>query len=245
MKKPYSNFFYDEFHEQTLASARVVVPTVMELLQPASVVDLGCGRGVMLSVFMKCGVDDVVGIDGPWVDKDTLMIAESSFVTAELAAPVELGRTFDLAVSLEVAEHLPQDSADSFVETLTNLAPAVLFSAAIPYQGGKNHVNEQWPDYWAERFEKRSFLTIDCIRKRVWDDDRVVFWYSQNMLLFAREDLVAGSRTLQDELALTNRSMLSFVHPKKYLPSARVVAKIRDILPERAQRAVYKRLGKS
>jgi hypothetical protein len=89
---------------------------------------------------------------------------------------------------LEVAEHLPIQSAGGFVAELTALAPFILFSAAIPGQGGTNHLNEQWPEYWATRFAGHGYRVLDCIRPRIWEDDRIDFWYRQNIFLFVDSD---------------------------------------------------------
>ena len=59
-----------------------------------------------------------------------------------------MGRRFDLALCLDVTEHLPRECADPLVTLLTSLAPVVAFSAAIPVQDSYNHVNCQWPAYW-------------------------------------------------------------------------------------------------
>jgi hypothetical protein len=121
-----------------------------------------------------------------------------------------------LAVSLEVAEHLPAECAATFVESLTRLAPLVLFSAAIPYQGGNHHINEQWPDKWAEHFREHDYVPVDFIRKRIWQGDAVEFWYAQNTLLFARLSVVESSSSLKAEFERTNPNQLSLVHPKQY-----------------------------
>ena len=136
----------------------------------------------------------------------------------DLAQPLRLRRTFDLVVSLEVAEHLPQRSADAFVESLTSLGPVVLFSAAIPLQGGRGHVNEQWPHYWAHLFERRGYAALDCVRRRVWEDDDVQWWYAQNTILYVRCDRLESSAALKRELdAAPATPPLSLVHPKKYV----------------------------
>jgi SAM-dependent methyltransferase len=124
-----------------------VVPTVLRLVQPEPVVDVGCGDGAWLSVFRELGVNHRFGLDGDYVDRRLLQIPQDQFSATDLSLPFRLPCTFDLAVSLEVAEHLPPQSAEDFVDSLTRLAPVVLFSAAIPLQGGTHHLNEQWPDY--------------------------------------------------------------------------------------------------
>jgi len=127
-----------------------------------------------------------------------------------------LGR-FDLAMSLEVAEHLPPASAPVLVDSLVSHAPVVMFSAAIPFQGGEHHVNEQWPEYWASLFHERGFWVVDCLRREIWSHPAVNWWYAQNLLLFVEAEYLRNHPRLLREHALTGRRQLSLVHPRKYL----------------------------
>jgi SAM-dependent methyltransferase len=195
----------------------VIVPLVVERLRPRSVVDVGCGLGTWLAVFMENGVADVTGVDGDYVDSSRLEIPAERFVAHDLSTPLSLDRRFDLAVSLEVAEHLPADRAAIFVGSLTALAPFVLFSAAIPFQGGTNHVNEQWPEYWAALFGQRGFLPVDCVRREVWGDENVEWWYAQNTLLFVEEGRLASPPDGGRPFERTPFSQLALVHPRQYL----------------------------
>ncbi len=216
--------YTDEFYEariDSLISARVIVPLVLELIQPKSVIDVGCGTGEFLSVFREKGVSDILGIDGLWVNKEKLRIPKKAFQSANLEMPLKIDINFELAVCLEVAEHLPEKSAKSFIESLTNLSPVVLFSAAIPFQGGTHHVNEQWPEYWAKLFKQRRYLPIDPIRKKIWNNDKVCSWYAQNILLFAKKDYIEKNKILKKEFEQTEVPVLSMVHPDLYLNSIR------------------------
>lgn len=163
-----------------------MVPLVNELLRPASVLDVGCATGTWLAEWNSAGVSDVFGVDGDYVDRAALQVPSDRFVAADLQQPFSLGRKFDLVQTLEVAEHLDEAHADTFVESLARHGDTILFSAAIPGQGGTHHVNEQWPSYWSEKFEKAGYTTYDVIRPRIWTDPRVIMWYRQNILLFAR-----------------------------------------------------------
>jgi hypothetical protein len=145
------------------------------------------------------------------------MIPQERFFPWDLKTPLRMDRQFDLAVSLEVAEHLPSAYAESFVDTLTRLSPVILFSAAIPFQGGTEHINEQWPEYWAKLFRAREYAVIDCLRKKVWSNESVEWWYAQNILLFAHRGYLTSQPVLQHELQNTVAAQLSLVHPKKYL----------------------------
>lgn len=167
-------------------SALEVVPILIDLIKPKSVVDIGCGLGDWLSVFQKNGVEKILGVDGNWVNKNNLYIKEDYFLEQNLTQPLILNQKFDLALSLEVAEHLPESAANTFVETLTNLSDNIVFSAAIPNQGGQNHINEQWHSYWIEKFESKGFYCHDVIRPLIWKNKKVAWWYKQNILYFSK-----------------------------------------------------------
>jgi SAM-dependent methyltransferase len=202
---------------------------VLDLLQPRSVIDVGCGRGTWLSVFKELGIEDFLGIDGDWVDTDALDIPQQRFRSSDLAEPMRLDRMFDLVVSVEVAEHLPRECAGVFVQSLTRLGPAVLFSAGIPYQGGTDHVNEQWPDYWAMLFRENAYEAIDCLRGKIWNNDRVKVWYAQNLMLFADTEYLESHAFLKRELAASSNAPRSVVHPRNYVYVCRLLQTMQDI----------------
>jgi len=185
-----ASFYSFEGPGDNLRSAQAVVPLINCLIQPQSVVDVGCGSGVWLSVFREHGVKQILGIEGSHVDGSWLRIPMDCIRFIDLSHPFELQETFDLAICLEVAEHLPPKSASFLVQSLVRLAPIILFSAAIPLQGGAHHINEQWPDYWRKLFEQCHFRRLDLIRKEIWKNPEVKSWYRQNMFLFVREDLI-------------------------------------------------------
>jgi SAM-dependent methyltransferase len=195
-------------------SAEVIVPLVLEIVRPRTVIDVGCGLGTWLKVFEEHGIFDYRGVDGDYVDPTELEIPPERFFAADLSDGVTVDRRFDLAVSLEVAEHLPPESAETFVGSLTRLAPAVLFSAAIPKQGGTGHVNEQWPEYWAGLFGVGDYVAIDCLRPKIWRNPEVEKWYAQNTLLFVERHLLARDSVLRREYEHTLARPLALVHPR-------------------------------
>jgi len=141
-----------------------------------------------------------------------LLIKQDEFLQHDLAEPIKLGKRFDLAISLEVAEHLPSGCADQFVENLVSLSNFVLFSAAPPLQGGTNHINEQPIEYWVEKFEQRGYVAIDCLRPYLWNDDRIGSWYRQNIMLAVKASRVT-ELVLPKELPRPN----SYLHPDIFL----------------------------
>lgn len=222
MSKYYGSDFYAGQKVGSLKSAEIVIPLILNLIKPKSVIDVGCGVGTWLSVFKKNGIQDVLGLDGDYVDKNLLEIKPDEFRATNVAHPIEIGRVFDLAISLEVAEHIAQEAADTFIESLIKMAPVVVFSAAIPHQRGANHVNEQWPDYWREKFSKHNYVAIDCIRARVWDNEDVKVWYRQNTIIYVLEDFLEKNPALKAEFFRNSGNQLSMVHPIYYLNSAQL-----------------------
>ena len=216
---PYGRDFFTEM-EGSRRSADLVAPVCVELLKPRSVVDVGCGVGTWLAAFRDAGIETVMGFDGDYVDRDLLQIPAGSFKPINLEKRVPLDQRYDLAICLEVAEHLPPARGPSLVDELTKLAPAVLFSAAVPFQGGTDHRNEQWQDYWASLFAARGFRVCDCIRARVWDDSRVDPWYAQNALVYHDPSV---------QIAHTNGMPLRVVHPNMWIRHATRTIPLADL----------------
>ena len=193
----YNTDFYDYIDDGSRASARTVAPLLLAEMNIDSLLDVGAGHGAWASEWMAAGVTDVVAIDGDYVKPDQLVIPEANFRAADLSQPLDLGRKFDLVQSLEVAEHLPHAKAATFVETLTRHGDVVLFSAAVPHQGGEHHVNEQPPEYWRQLFKARGYSAFDWLRPRLADQRQVKGWYRYNSFLYANE---AGQRRLSESI---------------------------------------------
>lgn len=213
MDNPYNEEFFETHRTGSLESARQIVPVLMDLIGCRSVVDVGCGSGNWLAAFRENGVKDVRGIDGSYVNRDKLAIPQENFVTADLREPLQADRAFDLAMSVEVAEHLPTSGNEAFIDLLTSFSPVVLFSAAVPFQEGTSHVNEQWLEYWVELFRRRGYLPIDCIRPIFWNNPQVEWWYSQNIVLYVSEKHLANYPRL-DQVPKSTMSPVTWVHPR-------------------------------
>ncbi|SHM95408.1 class I SAM-dependent methyltransferase [Flavobacterium chilense] len=202
-------YLHSEYLHRDVRSPKAVLEIVRETVTITSAIDVGCGLGSWLSVLMDQGVDDVLGIDGDYLALDKIMIPKDKILCTNLDETFpEIRRKYDLAICLEVAEHLSAESADSLVTFLTGLSDAVLFSAAVPYQGGINHINEQWVEYWKEKFNKLGFEYYDLIRARIWNNPDVKWWYKQNCFLILNKEAFAG---------LEFKEILNLIHPELFL----------------------------
>lgn len=221
-------------------AAAIVVPAVADIFVPQSVVDVGCGSGAFLQAFRRAGAVELLGLDSG-AGTALRRIAPHEFVAADLEVALPLERRYDLAVSLEVAEHLSRARAPGFVADLTRAAPVVLFSAAIPYQGGIHHVNEQWPSYWREQFAQHNFECFDVMRPLLWHRDDIGVPYAQNTLLFASPDAACIPRLH----AKRQWHEIDQVHPRAWV-DAHEQPKLRALLgaiPAATRRAVEYRVA--
>ena len=177
----------ETFHN--MIAPRIIVRKLFPVLRPGSVVDVGCGLGTFLRAFREVGTQTILGIDGDWVDRELLVknISLSEFMPADLQEGVSVNARFDLVISLEVAEHLCPESAEVFVESLVALGDVILFSAATPVTWyDSSHLNNQWPDYWSDRFAKHGYFMQDVVRHIVYRDVDVSTWYKTNMFLVTK-----------------------------------------------------------
>jgi SAM-dependent methyltransferase len=198
-------------NDHNLKAPRVIVPRLVELFQPKSVIDFGCGVGTFLSVFKEQGIIKVKGIDGNWVDKSLLYryLNSEEFLENDLGERVDIKEKFDLALCLEVAEHLDEKYADVLVNNLVRASNLIVFSAAVPYQGGQNHINEQWLTYWEKKFQKYNFRIHDILRPLFWENKDIDPWYRQNIVLFS-------SVYYPLNLSLPEVPMRNLIHPELY-----------------------------
>ncbi len=230
--KLYGQGFYNSQLYGSLQSAQIYLNHLFLLWGvPNSVADLGCGRGTWLATCRDLGVKRTVGIDGDWNLQQDMLDPKIEFYPADLEKPISLKDVFDLAISLEVAEHLQPECADTFVESLTKLSDAVLFGAAFTGQPGVNHINTRPHSYWAKKFLDRGYLLFDLFRPTFWNDDRVEPCYRQNTFLY-----VKPSNSLYR--ALVNRSisynrdvgLIDSVHPVIYMGLLNEFIKLQQVL---------------
>lgn len=215
----YDASFHARIGERSYQAARIVLPLLIETGVPfGSVTDVGGGRGSWSLAAQELGATSVTLIDGDYVDQATLAIPPERFLARDLTQRTTVPTRSDLVICVEVAEHLPPPRAASFIEDICAISDNVLFSAALPFQGGDGHINEMWPEYWANLFARQGFDAYDFIRPAIWTDQRVDWWYRQNMLFFSKRPAdMPQPREIGGYLARRADEPLTRIHPEGYV----------------------------
>jgi len=184
--KFYDEGFYDSQADGSLRSANEILRLLWKIYSPSSVVDFGCGKGTWLYAAEILGVKRLKGFDGDWA-KDGIISKNIDFATCNLEELNVKEEKYDLAISVEVAEHLKRGSEKNFIKNLCHASDVIIFSAAIPNQGGTNHINENPQSFWIKLFKEEGFDCFDYFRPLIWKNDTIEWWYRQNIFLFIRQ----------------------------------------------------------
>jgi SAM-dependent methyltransferase len=223
----YNDDFMQYAAKSSAYSAVAVTSILYRQLKVNSVLDIGCAMGTWLRAWGDCGVVDLHGVDGTYINRRALEVPPGMFTAVDLSDSFDLGRQFDLVQSLEVGEHIKKSASETFVENIARHARAyVLFSAAPPGQGGEHHINEQPYEFWRAKFEARGFVTVDAVRPSIVRDKRISYWYRYNSVLFVRRERFPDAH---DDMRAT---LLMSHDPIKDLSS----------LPFRFRKAIVRRL---
>jgi SAM-dependent methyltransferase len=183
-----SEYFKRDVEDAAVSSAPHISSSIARDYRPQSVIDVGCGTGALLEAIAKHGIE-VYGLEYADAAIEFCHRRKLNVQKFDLErSPVDIPRKFSVAVSMEVAEHLPASVSDRYVHLLTSLAPVVVFTAAVPGQGGLDHVNEQPPEYWIAKFAAHGHELIPEVMER-WKSEwrgggKVAGWYHGNLLVF-------------------------------------------------------------
>jgi SAM-dependent methyltransferase len=245
-----SNYYGEDFYfsqiKGSYKSAIFFVRTLLSIYKPKSVVDLGCGRGAWLKAFIENGAEKVVGIDGSWNSQANMIDPKIEFYQADLNQRIEKTHDikYDLSISLEVAEHLDESSANIFIKSLTNFSDLVMFGSAFTAQGGTNHINEQPHTYWAKIFMSYNYLPYDIFRPVLWGNNEIEFWYQQNTFLYIRKDSsIANIFAKAGHFPIKNINFMDCIHPSLYNLKLRRKSFIKALLPKQIIAFIRKSYG--
>lgn len=210
--KDYNSNFHDFHFLDSIDSAKEVVPLLLSYFKPLTVLDVGCGLGTWLTIFKEKGCE-VFGIDGDYVKKEDLVIDKNNFKALNLNESYHLDKKFDLAISLEVAEHILPHNAKIFIDTICSHSDIVLFSAAVPGQEGTLHLNEQNNNYWVEKFDENGYQCIDFLRHMIWNNSKISWWYRQNILIFIKKSELTNL-VYANLIQYINNNINTYIHPE-------------------------------
>jgi SAM-dependent methyltransferase len=210
----YSKSFYAN-QQKGIHNSEIIVPLILEFIKPKSVIDVGCGVGHFLQSFKERGINNVLGVDGK-IPEDKMLIHNCFFKKVDLNVGIDVDRKFDLALCLEVGEHLEPNRAKFLVKELTTLSDVIVFSSAIPGQGGTHHINEQFQSYWVDLFKEEDYVKIDCLRPRLWNNLNIDLCYRQNMFFFVRDISLNNYKKLKCEGYCSLLMPVNIVHPNMY-----------------------------
>ena len=185
----YDADYYVEAEEHARKASAAISASIMADLKPSSVIDVGCGTGALLDALRGRGCE-VFGLE--YAEGGLAFCRSRNLDVRKFDLErdtFDVDRTFDVAVSTEVAEHLPERHADRYVDLLTKASRQVVFTAAFPGQGGTDHVNEQPASYWIGKFSARGF-SFDEGRslewRRQWKEADIARWYWMNLMIFTK-----------------------------------------------------------
>jgi SAM-dependent methyltransferase len=234
----YDRDYFARHSAGSRAAAEAILPLIWPIARPASIVDLGCGTGAWLEVARRMGASEVLGLDFDG-SPAAGVISSASFRAVDLEGGLpELARKFDLAICVEVLEHVTPSAGERAVAWLCRHAPLVVFSAAVPLQGGRHHVNEQWLSTWAKPFRRHDFAFYDLIRPRIWGNEGIPFWYRQNTIIAA----AVGFPALAG-IAPTPDDNLDVIHPDLWRQMAERYKDLQTRTPRNRLRQIAARLG--
>jgi len=226
----YSKSFYDSLKGNSIKREgfrNYYIPRIKEIYANStkkltSIIDIGCGTGMLLNTFFEADIDDYLGVD--FCDFTSMIeIPDDKYLMYDLnnINQLRIGRKYDLACCLEVAEHLKEDSAEKLVSFLTDISEVVWFSAAVPYQCGEGHINEQWPEYWEDIFNQKGYVRVDFFRRDSWDRYELPGYYRQNMLIYINKSVITEFPLLNDFYMNHNDDLPKhLIHPTTYIYSA-------------------------
>ena len=209
LNKDYSEKYYERRRNLSLTSAGKTLHHLKKFYDFSTVVDFGCGTGTWLKVCQEIGCKNTLGLDD-YAEETLLEIPKENFLRKNIGESIELKKKYDLAISLEAAEHIGKDFSENIVKNLVHASDVILFSAALPGQGGTNHVNEQPPNFWAEKFKKHKFVQYDFLRSLIWEEDEVAWWYKQNIFLYINEN---SQKNIDIPVHVNGLSFKHVVHP--------------------------------
>jgi hypothetical protein len=215
----YTSNFYESVADRADVASEAIFSIFFRAIKVASIKDIGCGNGIWLRQTLEIGsVKNRIGYDLPSALESAAPFSNKDIVFNEInleSKNYDFMST-DLALCLEVAEHVSSESAVRLIESICRSSKYVIFSAATPGQGGYNHINERSFNYWVSLFEANGFVGFDVFREKIQQDHRIPFFYRNNVFLFIELNVYKSTYTSLNDKFLNFEEMSSESEIKDY-----------------------------
>ncbi len=150
----YDNYSWDNEEWRTFFLS--LADRVVGIVNPRSVLDVGCARGLFVQALAATGLQ-ASGID----------ISEHAIATAHVdvrdrlrvaSATEPLGGPYDLVACIEVLEHMSPVDAQRAIDNIAAATDLVLFSSSPTDHDEPTHINTRPAEQWAAWFAERGFF---------------------------------------------------------------------------------------
>lgn len=231
--------FYSE-DERVYESAKRIYEVISPYLPKInSVVDIGCGMAAFSKVFQESGVEKVTLIDHPnFKASNCLVKQEFQFIPCNLDKEIPENLSADLLICTEVLEHITKKRSLQVLDFITSCSDIIIFSAAIPRQGGLGHINEQRHEFWIKEFKKREFDYADLFKTKIINDESIFYWLRQNIFIFFKNQPANSPLKNAKWLGENFEIVSDYILTKKYGFSELV-----KLLPKAFYHSIKKRLN--
>tara|TARA_B100001093_G_C26847513_1_gene1023570 strand:- start:2945 stop:3694 length:750 start_codon:yes stop_codon:yes gene_type:complete len=206
----YNDEYFNDFYEMSYKSAIEILKPILVLKSFKNIADIGCGAGAWLQACYDLSEDKenlkLTGVDGAYM-KDQKKFNKVNYIYKNLEKETLNGK-FDFLISVEVAEHLNESSADFFIDSLCSLSDIILFSAAQIGQGGRNHLNEKSIGYWKNKFVLHGYRPYTFFKNKIWNKpifDNFPYYISNSILYVKNHDDIFKKNTVN--------YLSNFTHP--------------------------------
>lgn len=181
----YSKDYYSIHDENSYKSATVILNQLSNYISPSSIIDWGCGSGTWCKAAIEIWNVSIIGIDQHDFDGYQMYISQSNYRKEDIRKEIWVNKV-ELAICVEVIEHIDEYYEDAVIDNICSCSDTILFSGALPFQGGTGHINEKPYSYWVKKFRERGYNLDDRIRRDIWDNSDVEIWYRNNIMLLKK-----------------------------------------------------------
>ena len=229
----YSTDFYQSVTSRAVIASEVALGTILKNFVAQSVIDIGAGDGVWTSTALSIGNPTrLTVVDLPGSTFKLLQKVDKSIKKITLNFENDMlknGEPYDLGICVEVIEHISTGRALLLLDWISVNCCTVMFSGAIPGQGGTHHINEQNQSYWLNVMMARGFIPIDNIRPQLYRNGKIPQYYRNNIFFFINSRFIHEHRIKKLLKESITQESFAFMDTRSII--LRTIQKILAFLP--------------